>query len=269
MMKRFKLHTNIFLIILSFQTDLSYSQSPDRKQTVIDNRGAITRGDPLRKEIALVFTGHQYADGGGVIKNVLRKNDIKASFFLTGNFYKTPGFQRLLGQLKKDGHYLGAHSDQHLLYADWEKRDSLLVTENVFKQDLEKNYERMREFTITKDDANYFLPSYEWYNLSISKWTKDLGLELINFSPGTLSAADYTYPEMNERYRSSELIYQSIMDYEKKDPHGLNGFILLLHIGTDARRTDKFYDKLEDLIKELKDKGYRFIRIDTLLNETK
>jgi endoglucanase len=267
MMKRFKLHTNIFLMILSFQPDLSYSQSADRKQIVTDNHGAIIRGDTLRKEIALVFTGDQYADGGDVIKNVLRKNEVKASFFLTGNFYKTPEFQNLLRQLKKDGHYLGAHSDQHLLYADWEKRDSLLVTENFFKQDLKKNYERIRELTIMKEEAHYFLPPYEWYNLSISTWTKDLGLELINFSPGTLSAADYTYPEMNERYRSSEQIYQSIIDYEQKDPSGLNGFILLFHIGTDARRTDKFYNKLDDLIRELQLKGYHFVRIDTLLDK--
>ena len=268
-MKGFKLYGNIFLMILSFQLDLSYSQSRDRKQTVIDNHGAIIRGDTLRKEIALVFTGDQYADGGDVIKNVLRKNSVNASFFLTGNFYKSPGFQTLLRQLKKDGHYLGAHSDKHLLYADWEKRDSLLVTENIFKQDLEKNYERMRDFTITKDEARYFLPPYEWYNLSISTWSKDLGLELINFSPGTLSAADYTYPEMNERYRSSKLIYQSVIDYEQKDPNGLNGFILLFHIGTDPRRTDKFYNRIEDLIGELHSKGYRFVRIDSLLDKKK
>jgi peptidoglycan/xylan/chitin deacetylase (PgdA/CDA1 family) len=268
-MKRFKLYSNIFLIILSFQPGLSYSQSPERKQIVIDKHGAIIRGDTLLKEIALVFTGDQYADGGDVIKNVLRKNDVEASFFLTGNFYKTPEFQNLVHQLKKDGHYLGAHSDQHLLYADWGRRDSLLISENIFKQDLKKNYERMRDFTITKDDAPYFLPPYEWYNLSISTWTKDLGLKLINFSSGTLSAADYTYPEMNERYRSSDIIYQSVINYEQKDPNGLNGFILLFHIGTDPRRTDKFYDRLDDLIKELHSKGYRFVRIDTLLDKKK
>jgi peptidoglycan/xylan/chitin deacetylase (PgdA/CDA1 family) len=266
-MIRFKLYSNIFLIILSFQPDLTYSQRRDRKHTVIDTHGAIIRGDTLRKEIALVFTGDQYADGGDVIKNVLHKNDVKASFFLTGNFYKTSGFLNLLHQLKNDGHYLGAHSDQHLLYADWENRDSLLVTENIFKQDLEKNYERMREFAITKRDARYFLPPYEWYNLSISTWTNELGLELINFSPGTLSAADYTYPEMKERYRSSDAIYQSVIDYEQKDPNGLNGFILLFHIGTDSRRTDKFYNRLDDLIRELHSKGYRFVRIDTLLDK--
>ena len=45
----------------------------------------------------------------------------------------------------------------------------------------------------------------------------------------------------------------------------MNGFILLIHIGTDPGRTDKFYYLLPELISELKGKGYRFVRIDELL----
>jgi peptidoglycan/xylan/chitin deacetylase (PgdA/CDA1 family) len=70
---------------------------------------------------------------------------------------------------------------------------------------------------------------------------------------------------MNERYLPSEKIYQSIMDYERKDPSGLNGFILLIHIGTDPRRTDKFYSRIDELIDELKKKGYQFVRVDEML----
>jgi peptidoglycan/xylan/chitin deacetylase (PgdA/CDA1 family) len=66
-------------------------------------------------------------------------------------------------------------------------------------------------------------------------------------------------------YRSSEEIYESIINYEHQDRNGLNGFILLVHIGTDERRTDKFYWKLDSLIDELKGKGYSFVRIDQLL----
>lgn len=161
---------------------------------------------------------------------------------------------------------MGAHSDRHLLYADWEKRDSLLVTEREFKKDLIRNYKRMKKFKIKREAARYFMPPYEWYNSTITEWTSESGLTLVNFSPGTLSAADYTYPEMNERYRSSETIFQSILKYEGKNPHGLNGFILLVHIGTDSRRKDKFYNKLDDLITALRDKNYEFVRIEELLN---
>lgn len=222
------------------------------------------RNDTTKKELALVFTGHEFADGGTAILQTLKQQKIKASFFLTGDFYRNKNFQTLIQQLKKDGHYLGAHSDKHLLYADWNRRDSLLVTKQQFKKDLLQNYAEMNRFGISKTNATLFLPPYEWYNDSIAAWTKELGLQLINYSPGTRSAADYTWPEL-KNYQSSEAIYQSIFNYEQSKPAGLNGFILLLHIGTDPKRTDKFYQLLPKLINELKQKGYYLKRVDELL----
>jgi peptidoglycan/xylan/chitin deacetylase (PgdA/CDA1 family) len=161
------------------------------------------------------------------------------------------------------GHYLGAHGDKHLLYCDWMKRDSLLVTHQQFKDDLQANYNEMKRFRIAPERARYFLPPYEWYNDSIAAWTKSEGLQLINFSSGTISHADYTTPNMRN-YRNSDEIFKSIIAYEKNK--GMNGFILLVHIGTDSNRTDKFYQRLTELIHDLKDKGYHFEKIDYLLD---
>ena len=204
-----------------------------------------------------------------MISQTLKKHQAKASFFLTGNFYKNPVFKALIQDLKKDGHYLGAHSDEHLLYCDWTKRDSLLVTQEQFSQDLRKNYQRMEAFGVRKSDAPYYLPPYEWYNRSIANWTEVEGLQLVNFTPGTRSAADYTYPEMGSRYVDSETVLQSILAYEAKDRNGLNGFMLLLHIGTDPWREDKFYHRLDEMMTKLKQKGYQFVRLDELLENRK
>jgi endoglucanase len=223
------------------------------------------RGDTTKKELAIVFTGHEFADGGTAILQTLKQQNIKASFFFTGDFYRNKNFQSLIQQLKKDGHYLGAHSDKHLLYADWNKRDSLLVSKQQFKKDLLQNYAEMNRFGISKTKATFFLPPYEWYNDSIATWTKQLGLQLINYSPGTRSAADYTWPGL-PNYQSSEAIYQSILNYEQTKPAGLNGFILLLHIGTDPKRSDKFYHLLPQLIQQIKTKDYELKRIDEILN---
>jgi peptidoglycan/xylan/chitin deacetylase (PgdA/CDA1 family) len=214
--------------------------------------------------MSIVFTGDEFADGGNAIINALNKEKIKASFFLTGRFYRNERFAGIVRALKKNGHYLGAHSNDHLLYNDWTKRDSLLLTQTQFTEDLELNYAIMRRFGIEKNDARFFLPPYEWYNDSISVWTKNIGMQLINLSPGTLSAADYTWPAL-ENYRSSRQIMQSITAYEKTSINGLNGFILLLHIGTNPERKDKFYALLPVLLKWLKLKGYSPVRIDELL----
>jgi endoglucanase len=228
------------------------------------NHGAIIRGDSSKKEMALVFTGHEFADGGPFIQQTLKQHNIKASFFFTGDFYRTKQFQPLIQQLKKDGHYLGAHSDKHLLYCDWNNRDSLLVTKELFTNDLLANMDVMHQLGINTQKATWFLPPYEWYNQSIANWTNELGIQLINFTPGTKSNADYTWPALSN-YQSSEAIYQSIINYEKNNPSGLNGDILLLHVGTDPRRTDKFYKHLPQLLQQLKVKGYRFRSIDQLL----
>jgi endoglucanase len=226
--------------------------------------GGIIRTDRSKKDIHLIFTGHEFADGGEAIRNVLKKHSIKASFFLTGDFYRNPKFTDLLSALRKDGNYLGAHSDKHLLYCTWEKRDSLLVTKASFRRDVLDNYREMERFGIQRADAQYFLPAFEWYNDTISAWTKELGLVLVNFTPGTYSNADWTHPELGNQYLSSDTIYSRILRFEKSRPDGLNGFLLLTHIGTDPRRKDKLYSRLDELVTTLMNKGYRF----TLLNES-
>lgn len=230
------------------------------------SHGGIIRGDTTLKKIALVFTGDEFGDGGNYISKVLRQEKIHGSFFLTGNFYRNENFKKMIKELKHNGNYLGSHSDKHLLYCDWGKRDSLLVTHEEFTEDLHNAYKELRRWGIEKPVAHYFLPPYEWYNDSIAKWTNEMGLQLVDFTPGTRSNADYTYPEMGNKYLSSNAILNSILAYEIKSANGLNGFILLIHMGTDARRTDKFYKHLPALIKQLKKHGYQFERIDELLN---
>ena len=149
------------------------------------------------------------------------------------------------------------------MYCDWSNRDSLLVSENEFREDLDKNYAELNRFGLSKKKARYFLPPYEWYNDSIAAWTKKAGLRLVNYTPGTLSHADYTTPA-DKNYRSSATIYESILDYERKHPAGLNGFILLMHIGTDEKRKDKFYRRLPSILQWLKAEGYQLVRIDAL-----
>lgn len=227
-------------------------------------QGAIVRGAKTEKKLALVFTGDEYADGAEIIAQTLQDQKIKASFFFTGRFYRNSSFADSIKKLKADGHYLGAHSDAHLLYNDWDDRNKLLVTKEEFEQDLMKNYEAISKFGIKKTDAKFFMPPYEWYNRTITNWTSALDLQLINFTPGTSSNADYTTPEM-KNYRSSEEIFQRIKDYEAKNIVGLNGFILLLHIGTASERNDKFYNRLNELIDLLKSKKYEFVTVNELL----
>jgi endoglucanase len=265
------------LIYLLAAKEASSKSLPEKGtlRTFSYDHGAIIRGDssfssPVggrqKGAIALVFTGDEFADGADFIASTLQQQKIKASFFFTGRFYNNPAFKKIVQRLNGGGHYLGPHSNQHLLYCDWNKRDSLLVTKEDFKNDLLANLDVMHGGGINTLKTKFFLPPFEWYNDSIAVWTKELGLQLINYTPGTLSHADYTTPA-DKNYRSSDAIYNSILDHEAHSPSGLNGFILLTHIGADPKRTDKFYKRLPALLSYLRSKGYHFQSIEKVLQE--
>lgn len=217
--------------------------------------GGIVRTDPSKKQISLVFTAADKADGADAIISTLKRHGIKGGFFFTGEFYEL--YPEVVKRLLNEGHLVGSHSYGHLLYMPWEKRDSLLVTREEFEKDMMQSYETMRKAGIEYKDAPIYIPPYEYYNKEIAAWAKSMGIQVINYTTGTMSNADYTTPDMGQKYRSSKFIYNKIMEVEKKE--GLNGHLMLIHFGTDDRRTDKFYNGyLDKLIKTLKHKGYTF-----------
>jgi endoglucanase len=233
------------------------SQSNTNNFTIA--HGAIVRTDTSKKQIYLVFTGHEFADGYNTISEVLSKHGIKASFFFTGDFYRNEKYQQLIKTLINEGHYLGAHSDKHILYVSWENRDSTLICKDDFVKDVRMNYEEMKKFGISKEDAKIYLPPFEFYNQQISDWCKEIGLVLVCHSSGINSTQDWSYPELGSKYFSSQKIIHDIFSYESNQPNGLKGFILLMHIGADERRTDKLYNRLDEIITELKRRGYSFV----------
>ncbi len=229
-------------------------RKPLRAQTN-DNQGAVVRMNFGEKKIYLIFSAHEFNEGGMAIEKSLGKFGSKGSFFFTGDFYRNKQNSFLIKQLLANGHYLGAHSDRHLLYADWVKRDSTLVKKIDFEIDLKSNYQVMKSFGIIASNAAFFLPPYEWYNQEVISWGNQLGLTTINFTPGIRTNADYTTPDM-PNYRSSDQILNDLKMFESKDPNGLNGTMILIHLGTSPKRTDKFYQRLDDLQSYLKNKGY-------------
>ncbi len=230
---------------------------------VLSPEGAITRGRIGRKQLALVFTGHEYAEGGDVIVDALARRGIKASFFLTGDFLRAPAFRPLVKRLVQDGHYIGPHSDKHLLYCDWATRKTL-VSREAFRADLEANAREIAGIGAARGGVRYFLPAYEWCNREIVGWAREMGFETVNFTAGTRSNADYT-EDAAPNHVSSATIFKSILDAEAADPNGLDGFLLLLHLGAGPRRTDKLHARFAELLDAIAARGYTFVRIDELL----
>ncbi|MGH2624944.1 MAG: polysaccharide deacetylase family protein, partial [Sphingobacterium sp.] len=198
-------------------------------------------GDTTKKQVSLIFTGDEFREGLPVIAKTLKKERVPGSFFVTGKFLEDKASADLIKELFENGHVVGPHSDGHLLYSPWENRDSLLVSEAEFKSDLLANINELKALGISTIDK--FVAPYEWYNSTIHTWTEQMDLTLYNFTPGLRTAADYTYPEMDNKYMSSQAILTQLKNKEKQE--GLNGHIIIAHIGADPRRTDKFFNQLE------------------------
>jgi peptidoglycan/xylan/chitin deacetylase (PgdA/CDA1 family) len=138
------------------------------------------------------------------------------------------------------------------------------VTQRAFERDVEDNLQAIEAFGVRRGDVRYWVPAYEWYNAEIAAWSADLGLTLVNFTPGTRSNADYT-GEADRNFVPSQQIIASILAREQEDPHGLRGCLLLLHLGAGPGRTDKLHSRFGELLDALAGRGYTFVRVDDLL----
>ena len=229
------------------------------------DRGAIVRGPRDSRRLALVFTADQYAEGADTILDACRDRNIKASFFLTGRFLRNPRFRPVVARVHDEGHLAGPHSDAHLLYASWDNPPRLLVTRQQFQADLKSNLRALEADKFDPQGIRVFLPPFEHHTEEIARWTRETGLTLVNMTPGTRSHTDYMTDD-DPHFTSAAAIVDSILGAERSDPDGLNGYLLLMHLGAGPARTrDHLHDRLGGLLDELTLRGYRFLRVDELL----
>lgn len=230
------------------------------------NYGGITRGPLDEKKLAVMFTGGFFAEGAPVILDALQDRKLPASFFVTGDFLRIEEYHPAIRRIVAEGHYLGPHSDTHPLYSLWEDRNTTIITRDEFTRDLEKNLADLSRFGPTREHMRFWIPPFEWYNDEIAGWSRDLGMILFNYTPGTRSNSDWA-PDDNRSFVPSEQIYQSILEYEEREADGLNGFLLLMHLGAGADRTDKMHPLIPGLLDALLERGYTFLRVDELLKD--
>lgn len=245
--------------LLLMQKNINAQQHSTRP---VEIEGGIVRGMPGTKRMTLVFTGDEWFEGYARILRHLKEKKVKGSFFLTGRMMRNPTAVMHIRESVRQGHYIGPHSDMHLLYNDWSVRDSLLVSRDSMLLDFQQNLRTMRALGV-RHRHKLFIPPYEWWNHDVAAWCRQVGWQVISFTPGTYTNADYTTPGMGAQYRSSDTLMQRLFRKEATD--GLDGAILLIHIGTEPDRTDKLYDRLPVLIDGFRERGYRFVRIDRMV----
>lgn len=229
--------------------------------SVKDAYGATRIIDKTSRDIYLIFSADSMFNGGAPILKTLTDLGIKGSFFFTGNALRMPEHKELIEKIIAAGHYVGGHSDNHLLYASWaggESRDSLLVAPDSLLADIEANSRELQKFGVSPQASRWFLPPYEHYNTAAVNLLERAGYKVINYTPGTATPADYTIPSMGKGYRKAKELLEKFYAFEKSNT--LNGAIVLIHPGIESSRPEeeRLYNKLKEIILYLQGKGYTF-----------
>ncbi len=247
---------------------LSLAAPASAQSACEESHGGLRRGPLDARRLALVFTGDGFAEGAAVVLDALAARRVTAAFYLTGHFLRNPAFEPFVRRMVAEGHLVGPHSDRHLLYADWDRREHTLITFDEFSRDLGENLRELERFGVPRATVRDWVPPYEWYNREVARWSAELGVRVFTFTSGTRANADYT-GEADANFVSSDTIVRSVLERERSDPHGLNGFVLLMHVGAGPARRDKMHDRLGELMDEIARRGYTFVRADTLLEGCK
>lgn len=250
--------------------------------------GILVRGPRSEKRVALCLWGDLFSEGAEAILTELESRKVSASFFLTDQFPADQDPAPLLGRLFDERFYHGNVWDSlhPISYAEippaFRARYGLpsapsmpatfpvelragveQLTQNESKPGVQPFSERVRQKHIDEGLEDFlFLPSPA-NDIRGLQGMDNAGLSIIAPTPGTLSGMDNTQ-EGQTNFVSSQAIFDSILQRERKDPNGLNGFILMFHLGSGLGRTDKFHPRFGELLAVLASRGYSFVRVDEL-----
>lgn len=245
------------ILLLAFS---SYGEGEiDINNTVTNQQGAVIQFNRVGKKIFLIFSADSTFEGASTILETLVKHNAKASFFLTGNCIRMKEHRDVIQQIKEDGHFIGGHSDKHLLYADWGNPPKPLVSEDSLMSDLTMNYKELSDVDVINLGNRFYLPPYEWCTAENAEWIRNAGLIPINFTPWVNTNDDYTTPDM-AAYKSSQQLIDTLFSVEST--RGLKGAIILIHPGTNPARTDKLYNRLDEIMTRLESLGYTFDKLE-------
>jgi len=189
--------------------------------------------ESTEKKVAITFDCAWGADDISDILSTLKKNDIKATFFIVGQWAEK--FPEAVRMMAEDGHDIANHSYSHLRMGALDK--------SRISKEISLCGEKLAEISGTKIDL--FRPPYGEYNDDVIKEARALGYYTIQWDVDSL---DWK-PEM-----SSGAIIKRVMDKVKP------GSIILFH--NDTKHTAKI---LPSIIEKLKEAGYRFEPVSKLI----
>jgi peptidoglycan/xylan/chitin deacetylase (PgdA/CDA1 family) len=215
-----------------------------------------------RKEVLLTFDGGSNANATGQILQGLKRHGVKATVFLTGEYIqKYPDFVR---EMVQDGHVIGNHtfSHPHLTTYSFNGRNATLpgVTTGFLKDQLSRAAEVFRSVAGKEMDPYWRAPFGE-ANQTLVAWAQETGYRHVAWTP-QMDTLDWVADRANPLYKGPEQILKGLLrQADSAQAGGVDGGIILMHLGTEREGEQGAQQILEPLITELQSRGYSFVNV--------
>lgn len=208
----------------------------DKLSYKLEDYGAYGVGDTSRKVIYLTFD-EGYENGyTSQILDALKKQDVKATFFVTLPYIKANN--DLIKRMADEGHDVGNHTDHHL------SMPSLVNQDSKFTSELTAVAEAYTEVT-HKQIAPFFRPPMGHYSEKSLAMTQALGYKTLFWS---FAYCDWKPDAQPNPEKAKALMLEGLH----------NGAIYLLHAVSKTNT-----QILEDFIQDARAQGYTFEKFPT------
>ena len=197
------------------------------------------KGNPTEKKIALTFDDGPDSVYTPQILDILREKGVKATFFVLGEQVKS--FPELTKRMVSDGHTIANHT--------WNHPKLSKITTSQLVQEVESTTSQIEEVTGIKTDL--FRPPYGDYTAGDIRMLQKLGYRSIMWSVDTVDWSGNTEEEI------LTIVHQN------KSPGGI---VLQHNFNASNGRLDGTVQALPKIIDQLRDEGYEFVTVDTLLS---
>ncbi|WP_053954687.1 polysaccharide deacetylase family protein [Inediibacterium massiliense] len=187
------------------------------------------------KKIALTFDDGPDPIYTEMILDILKKNNVKATFFLVAD--KALKNKEIVERMIQEGHGIGLHSLCH--------KSAWLSFPWQTAKDFEKS---IKIFNELRYNIRLFRPPWGTFNLVVPYYAKKYDLKVVLWS---IEAKDWSKNTTVDQIK--ERIYKKVK----------SGDIIVLHDSNGAKGAPKrTIDALEELIPNLIEEGYEFVLVD-------
>ena len=193
-------------------------------------------GDTSKKVIYLTFDAGYENGCTEKILDALKKHDVKAAFFLVGNYLEQNA--DLVRRMAEEGHIVGNHTMHH---PDMSK----ISDPAAFRKEL-SDLEALYKQITGRDMPKYYRPPQGIYSEDNLRMAKEMGYKTVFWS---LAYVDWN----NDAQPTAQQAYSKLL------PRTHNGAVVLLH---STSKTNA--EILDDLLTKWKDMGYSFATLDEL-----